>query len=161
MLFLIIFAVSCNSKNEKSKITQTNLVQNNTENKAETVSQQLHFGIAEVSAKLQKQEELTEVDYNCICNFLFNNRDESMSEEIGYQLFEYLKGNKLNNNNLLIYLDKKDSALKEKVLKSLIEVMCIDIGEENYSYEIFIKDFAVFTDSVSAKIAFYECMSNQ
>ena len=60
---LIIFAVSCNSKNRNSKVVSTDFVQNSTERKKDTVSQQLHPNIWEVSEKMEKQEKLTTSDY--------------------------------------------------------------------------------------------------
>jgi hypothetical protein len=158
---LIIFAVSCNSKNRNSKVVSTDFVQNSTERKKDTVSQQLHPNIWEVSEKMEKQEKSTTSDYDCICDFLLNNNDESKSEELGYILFEYLKNKPLNNSAFLSYLSKKETYQKEKFLTALIQIMCIDIGEENYSYGAFVKDFDMFSNSTSAKKAFNECMSNQ
>jgi hypothetical protein len=153
---LILFIVSCNSKNGR-KVVSSDFVQ--TENNKTAYSQQPQPDISNVSKKMQKQEKLTSPDYDCICGFLFNNSDESKSEEIGYQLFEYLKNNQLNNTAFLSYLNGKDT--KEKVIKSLIQIMCIDIGEEKYTYDTFIKDFEMFSNSISAKNAFNECMRNQ
>lgn len=155
---LILFIVSCNSNNG-SKVTPTDFVQTETENNKTAISQQPQPDISNVSEKMQKQEKLTSPDYDCICDFLFNNTDESISEEIGYQLFEYLKGKSLNNTAFSSYLNGKDK--KEKVLTALIQAMCIDIGEENYTYDTFIKDFEMFSNSSSAKNAFNECMGNQ
>lgn len=160
MFFLILFIVSCNGKN-KSKVVATNVVQKEMDCKKDTVSSQSHSDIFAVSAKMEKQEKLTETDYACICDFLFNNNDESKSEEIGYRLFEYLKGNQSNNSAFVLYLNSKDVSFQSKVQNALVQIMCIDIGEENYTYETFIKDFAMFKNSVSAKNAFNECMSNQ
>lgn len=80
---------------------------------------------------------------------------------MGYILFEYLKNKPLNNRAFLSYLSSKDDSQKEKFLILLIQIMCIDIGEENYSYDTFVKDFDMFSNSSSAKKAFNECMSNQ
>jgi len=110
---------------------------------------------------MQKNNKLTKYDYDCICDFLSNNSDESKSEELGYILFEYLKNKPLNNSAFLSYLSKKGTSQKEKFLTALIQIMCIDIGEENYSYGTFVKDFDIFNNSSSAKKAFNECMGNQ
>lgn len=110
---------------------------------------------------MQKNNKLTTADYDCICDFLLNNNDESKSEELGYILFEYLKNKPLNNRAFLSYLSRKENSQKEKFLTALIQIMCIDIGEENYSYDTFIKDFDMFSNSSSAKKAFNDCMSNQ
>lgn len=117
--------------------------------------------IATVTNKMQKQEKLTEGDYKCICDFLINNNDESKSEEAGYVLFEYLRGNQLRNSAFASYLNKKDVSYRERVFNNLIQIMCIDLGEENYSYDAFVKDFSLFRNNVSAKKIFDQCMSNQ
>jgi hypothetical protein len=158
MISLIFFIVSCNSKNE-TKVASSRFVENET-NK-ELIDKQPSSDILKVSIKMQKQEKLTKSDYDCICNYLLNDNDESESEGIGYSLFEYLKGNYSNNNNFISYLNEKEVSYKEKVQSALVEIMCIDIGYENYSYDAFIKNFGVFKNSDSAKKTFKECMSNQ
>ena len=155
---LILFIVSCNSKN-KNKVASTDFVQTETDSNQATINQQSQSVIWEVSEKMQRQEKLKNSDYDCICDFLFNNTDESASEEIGYQLFKFLKGNSLNNSAFLSYLNGKET--KKKVLKALIGQMCIDIGEEYSSYKAFIKDFTMFDNSISLKNAFDECLRNK
>lgn len=160
LIVLILFIVSCSGKNE-SKVVSTNVIQTQTQKDKKPVFKQPKSDISNVSEKMQKHEKLINADYDCICDFLFNNNDEAKSEEIGYQLFEYLKGKSSNNSAFMSYLNEKESTLKEKVLTALIQIMCIDIGEENYSYDIFVKDFPLFKNSVSARKTFNECMSNQ
>ena len=163
---LMFFIASCNKKGE-SKITATELVQPKiiveeliTTQKEENKDEQ-QSDILELYKRMQKHEKLTNTDYDFICDFLENNTDESLSEGMGYELFEYLKGNLSNNNAFVSYLNEKDVSFKEKVQKALVQIMCIDIGEGNYSYDTFVKDFDMFKNSVSAKNAFKECMSNQ
>lgn len=157
---LMLFTVSCSSKKE-GKVGSPNFTKNEVVKKKEVVVKQSHSNITEVSMKMQKQKKLTEADYICICNFLLNNKDESQSEEIGYCLFEYLKGKELNNSAFISFLNKKDISFKEKVECALVQIMCIDIGEDNYSYNKFIEDFSMFKNSPFAMKVFNECMSNQ
>jgi hypothetical protein len=160
LLALMLFIVSCNGKSG-SKVVSTDFVQTETENRVTAISKQPQSDISNVSEKMQKQKKLTNPDFDCICDFLFNNNDESKSEEIVYQLFDYLKGKPLNNSDFISYLNEKGSPLKEKALTALIQIMCIDIGEENYSYDNFIKDFYLFNNNAFAKKAFNECMGDQ
>jgi hypothetical protein len=153
---LIPSIVSCNVKNENKVVSIDYVLQD-----TNSINQQSHLNILDVSKKMQEQNKLAEIDYDCICDFLFNNSDESISEEIGYQLFEYLQSKTLHNTAFISYLNVKESTLRESVLVALIQAMCIDIGEENYSYDTFIKDFDMFRNSAAAKKTFEECMNNQ
>ena len=162
VIFALILVVSCNGNNGKKVVSTDFLKKEKTKNKTAVIQQSPRaVDISEVSVKVQKHKELTKSDYDSICDFLSNNNDESKSEEMGYVLFEYLKNKPLNNRAFLSYLSRKENSQKEKFLTALIQIMCIDIGEENYSYDIFIKDFDMFSNSSSAKKAFNECMSNQ
>jgi hypothetical protein len=114
---------------------------------------------------MYKQEKLTEADYAIICNIL-PYADASLAESIGGSLFNCMKNNILSNNAFLSYLNKKETSYKEKILYEAAFIMCLDIqGEkylnEKYSYDIFIKDFPMFSNSVSAKEAFDRCMDSQ
>lgn len=161
-IFALILVVSCNGNNSKN-VVSTDLVEKEKPNNKTTIVKHSPrvVDISGVSVKMQKNNKLTTLDYDCICDFLSNNSDESKSEELGYILFEYLKNKPLNNSAFLSYLSKKGTSQKEKLLIALIQIMSIDIGEENYSYDTFIKDFNLFGNSSSAKKAFNECMSNQ
>ena len=161
-IFALILVVSCDGNNSKN-VVSTDLVEKEKPNNETTIVKHSPrvVDISGVSVKMQKNNKLTTLDYDCICDFLSNNSDESKSEEPGYILFEYLKNKPLNNSAFLSYLSKKGTSQKEKLLTALIQIMCIDIGEENYSYGAFVKDFDMFSNSTSAKKAFNECMSNQ
>lgn len=162
VIFALILVVSCNGNNSKKVVSTDFVKKQNTNVKTVAIKQSPRaVDISAVSVKMQKYKELTKSDYDCICDFLLNNNDESKSEEMGYILFEYLKNKPLNNRTFLSYLSRKENSQKEKFLTALIQIMCIDIGEENYSYDTFIKDFNMFSNSSSAKKAFNECMSNQ
>jgi hypothetical protein len=154
-IFALILVVSCNGTNSK-KVISTDFIEKEKPNIETAIVQQSPHVVdtSEVSVKMQKNNKLTTSDYNCICDFLLNNNDESKSEELGYILFEYLRNKPLNNSAFLSYLSKKETTQKEKFLTALIQIMCIDIGEEDYSYGTFIKDFNMFSNSPSAKKSF-------
>lgn len=129
---------------------------------SDTIEQSLCIvDITRISSNMQNNNILTTTELDSICNFLINNNNESKSEELGYILFEYLRNKPNNNRTFLSYLSQKDSSQKDMLLTSLIQIMCIDIGEENYTFDAFVKDFNIFKDSHSAKKAFYNCMGNQ
>jgi hypothetical protein len=163
-IFFILFTVSCNGKN-KNKVATANVAQKEMDCKKDTVSKQSHFDIFAVSAKMEKQEKLTETDYSCICDFLFDIFDKGKNieggEGIGYCIFEYFKNNPSNNISFMLYLNNKDTSFQDKIQKWLVQIMCIDISEENYTYDTFVKDFDMFQNSVSAKNAFNDCIENQ
>lgn len=110
--------------------------------------------------KVKVKNELVDSDYELIGNFLNTNVDESKSEEFGYQLYEYFKGNQSHNLSLVNYLKNKDDNFKNDFLSKLIQLMCIDIGDDNYSYDKLIKDFIVFKDNAHVKKTFEECTGN-
>lgn len=162
VIFALILVVSCNGNNGKKVVSTDFLKKEKTKNKTAVIQQSPRtVDIWEVSEKMSKQEKLKEADYDCICNFLLKEESVEGGEGIGYRLFEYLKNKPLNNRAFVSYLSRKEDSQKEKFLTALIQIMCIDIGEENYSYDTFIKDFNMFSNSSSAKKAFNECMSNQ
>lgn len=117
--------------------------------------------ISMVVKKMENHGQLNDVDYIIINGYLLNNKDESSSEGVGYTLFEYLKGNKLANDGYVAILNKKDSAYKEKILEKLIQIMCIDLGDEKYTYEKLISDFSLFKESNAAQKALKTCMDNK
>jgi hypothetical protein len=177
---LTFFIVSCNTTNKNDDTTMS-FIQTETKTKTEdTVIKQSYSDMQEISEEMQEQEELTEIDtvlqkmyeqkklteadYAIICNIL-PYADASLAESIGGSLFNYLKNNRLNNASFLSYLDKKEALFKEKTLYELVFIMCLDIQDEKYldekySYDIFIKNFDMFKNSVSAKEAFDKCMNN-
>jgi hypothetical protein len=129
VIIALILVVSCNGNNSK-KVVSTDFIEKEKPNIETAINQQSPraVDISEVSVKMQKNSKLTTSDYDCICDFLLNNNDESKSEELGYILFEYLKNKPLNNSAFLSYLSKKETSQKEKFLTALIQIMCIDIA---------------------------------
>lgn len=167
---LLCFNVACNtdSNKERSNLSDTMIVpsthssvdsnQNIIQNEAELSGK---FDISDVVSRMRGKKELSEGDYITLDDFLLKNTDEAKSEEVGYVLFEHLRKNKSKNNSFLQHLSKKEKVFRDTILKELIQIMCIDLGEENYLYENFVNDFELFKNSISAKKAFKACMENQ
>lgn len=166
---LLCYNVACNTDSNKvsSNLSDTMIVSSthsvdsnkNIINKKAELSDKLDISI--VVSRMHDKKELSEGDYITLYDFLLKNTDESKSEEVGYTLFEYLRKNKSKNNSFLQHLSKKEKAFKDTIMKELIQIMCIDLGEENYLYENFVNDFELFKNSISAKKAFKACMDNQ
>ena len=108
--------------------------------------------------KLKRKIELTDKNYQSISRFLLKNKNEAMSEEIGYLLFKVLKRDSKTNNNYLSFLTKKGNKYKELILSNLIQIMCIDLGESEYTYRKLINDFVIFKGSMSAEKTFNSCV---
>lgn len=170
MCFGLLLSTSCQNEDNSKQATKaldTVPVQNKEvmqpDNKNENVSEKkgtATAGILSIENKMRDKKKLGEADYIGIDNFLKNNADESSSEEFGYTLFEYLKKNKSNNISFLNFIIRKKREDQNIFLHKLIKVMCIDIGEENYSYENFIKDFELFNNNESAKKSLKDCTGN-
>ena len=111
--------------------------------------------------KLKKKTKLIEKDYQDISNFLIKNKNESMSEEVGYLLFEFFKENEVANKEYLTFLSKKDRTYKEHVLSELIQMMCVDLEDDGYTYKKLINDFSMFKGSIAAQQSFIKCVDNQ
>jgi len=162
-IFLILFFVSCNGRSG-NKVIPKDSAQNEVSNSkvvtTDSVQDDVDTTLIRVYEKMGKMEKLTDPDYDYICDFLLNNRDESLTEGMGYYLFKYLKNNQINNSAFESYLNGKEVPYRKKINRALVQVMCIDIGEGNYTYSTFIKDFSMLKNSVSAKNAFYECLKN-
>jgi hypothetical protein len=113
-----------------------------------------------VEKKMKNKAILNEVDYGIIGKFLTQNKDESISEGVGMSLYEYLQGNESANEGYVSFLNKKDNVYKEKVLGKLIDIMCIDLGEDKYTYDKLTSDFSVFKGSNAAQKALNTCIAN-
>ncbi|OQP59757.1 hypothetical protein A3860_36370 [Niastella vici] len=113
-----------------------------------------------VEEKMKNKAVLNDVDYAIIGKFLTQNKDESLWEGVGMTLYEYLPGNRSANEGIDAYLNKKGNTYKEKVLGKLIETMCIDLGEDKYTYDKLISDFPLFKGSNAAQKALNTCIAN-
>jgi hypothetical protein len=118
------------------------------------------FDISTVLEKMRIQKELLHTDYESINNFVLLNIDESKSEEFGYTFYEYFRKNKRNNKSFIDFLNKQEKNYQETLLLGLINIMCLDLGEENYNYNRLIKDFEFFKNSKSVKNALNDCIGN-
>lgn len=123
--------------------------------------QSIDSNISSIIEKMKRKNQLFEKDYYIISEFLLNNKDESLAEEVGYALFAYLKGSRSRNSEFLSALSKKGSAYGDSVLVSLVEIMCIDLGEDKYTYEHAIEDFSLFKNNEAVRRAFKSCMDNK
>ena len=166
IIFLCFFLLSCSGFLEPSKsslISKINSTAYDTSSgEIQIVFDQLkNNSISSILLKMKKQSNLSNSDYSTICNFILTNHNESLSEEVGYNLYSYLKGIKIRNNNFRSFLQTKDSAFKARVLVALVEIMCIELGEDHNKYEKIISDFSILKGNNSALKALKFCINNQ
>lgn len=160
LLFLTLFLLaSCYVKNKSEAGVSDNVLDDHLENRDTSIS--VITSISDVVEKMQAKNHLSVTDFAIVDTFLLENTDESASEEVGYALFEYLKADSVNNQAFKSYLSQKRNSYRALILRHLIEIMCIDLGEENYHYNKFLKDFPLFENDSSAKQIFENCTSNQ
>jgi hypothetical protein len=113
-----------------------------------------------VVTKMDNHAALDNADYNIIDRYLLYNHDEDGSEGIGYSMYNYLKGNKPANEGYFYFLNNKGIAFKEKIFPKLINLMCIDIADDKYTYEKLVSDFSLFKESNAAEKALKTCIVN-
>jgi len=113
-----------------------------------------------VEEKMKNKAALNDVDYGIIGKFLTQNKDESISEGIGSSLYDYFQRNASANDGYVAFLNKKDNAYREKVLGKFIDMMCIDLGEDKYTYDKLLSDFPLFKGSNAAEKALKTCIAN-
>lgn len=111
--------------------------------------------------KIKGRESLNSEEYAIISKYALENNDEAASEEIGYLLFQYFRNDKKKNDEFILFLGKEPKAYQIELLNKLVELMCIDFGEEKYTYERLVIDFQFFDKQVTTKAVFNACMENQ
>jgi len=111
--------------------------------------------------KLRNKVSLDSIDYEGLVNFLNKNNDESESEEVGYLLYQFLNGNEQYNRSFEKFLSTKDVSIRDSILSSLIKILCLDLGEDNYTYQRLIKDFPLFKGNDASKSEFKNCMDSE
>jgi len=106
--------------------------------------------------KLDKGHDFSSQDYIYLLKLIKTNTDESLSEGLGYSLFNFLKDNKSRNSRMKIIIDSTESKQNESFLTNLIDLMSIDLCDDNnYSSEDLIKHFPIF-DGNKKVIQYYE-----
>jgi hypothetical protein len=111
--------------------------------------------------KLRNKVSLDSIDYEGLVSFLITNNDESQSEEVGYLLYQFLNGNEQYNRSFEKFLSTKDAIIRDSILSSLIKILCLDLGEDNYTYQRLIKDFPLFKGNDASKSEFKNCMDSE
>jgi len=111
--------------------------------------------------KLRNKVSLDSIDYEGLVSFLNSNNDESQSEEVGYLLYQFLNGNEQYNRSFKNFLSTKKASIRDSILVSLIQILCLDLGEDNYTYQRLIKDFPIFRGNDVSKSEFKNCMDSE
>lgn len=111
---------------------------------------------------LENKGSFSDNDYSSLFKNLESN-DESTSEGLGYLIFDYFYKDKEKCKNLKKYLETLEKNQRDKNLKLLIKIMCLEITVNEYkNLNSFSKDFNfVPNEDDSLKNTFEECLSNQ
>lgn len=113
--------------------------------------------IAVVLDKMRGKKHLTDFDYQIICEFLQNNNDEALAEEVGYTFYEFFKLNVAENSKFKDYIYELKN--KKQILIALVQIMCLDLGEDNYNRQKLQKDYPIFNGEIEALQSFEQCIS--
>ena len=170
LLFLILFFLnSC--KDEKTK--KDNLKFKN-QNVVENKEQENVFLIVYDSIKKTKSksfEILTDNFFNnkkpnikyyaLFCNFcLNNNKDESLSEEFSLNTFELFKNNKTKSDILIKYIYQLKEKERDTILTSIVKLMCLDLGDNEYNIERFNADFKALSKNIEVQKTVKKCLDD-
>ena len=116
--------------------------------------------IFSVLGKMGQKQGLIKNDYLLLSKYFLDNNssDESLSEGIGNTLYEYFKKNETENSRFKDYLNKSKNKLQ--VLDALVEIMCVDLGDDNYNTKQLQDDFPIFKGEAKALKSFEQCIAN-
>lgn len=153
--------LSCKGNNlEKSQISLNKNDSLEQVNIKDTVKiNQVSF--TEIISKVENNKDLTDKEYAVLLDSIFVETDEAQSEQNGYLMFTYLIDNSKRCDKVSTQLLSKSQVDRDKILTDLVALMCIDILDEDYDYNGFIKRFKLFDNNKKAEIAFNECLENK
>lgn len=97
--------------------------------------------------------------YALFCNFcLCDNKNESLSEGFALNTFELFKNNKAKSNILLKYIYQLNAEERDAILTSIIKLMCLDLGDNEYNIERFNADFKVLSKNIEVQKTAKKCL---
>lgn len=155
LILLVVSVLSC--------IKRNNTTEGNLYLKNENISKITDSIRTEsVFKKIENDEKLFDKDYKILFNFILNNNDVSLSEQLGLLMFQYFQGQTKRNNDLKSYLIINYSKEENnKILSLMINYMSIDITDNYNSYTKFAVDFPMFPiDNDFTIKVFNECLEN-
>lgn len=152
---LLILLYSCNKpiKNDDDrKPTSTNIQEEKMEKK--------EINIDSILVKIENMYLLSDTEYDYLFDY-FKKSDESISEGLGYSLYEYFYKNESTNESLINYLKQKKVDDKEENVIFLLKVMCLEIVLNEYKdYSQLLEDFLFLDNNPTYKKIFEECLEN-
>lgn len=167
-IILFMFLLSCkenkNNQEEKSLVIDS-VTTNNTSYKNEDkqfFDEKKLTSLDDLWKILENKGSFSDNDYSSLFKNLEPN-DESIGEGLGYLIFDYYYKDKEKCKNLKKYLETLEKNQRDKNLKLLIKIMCLEITINEYkNLNSFSKDFSfVPNEDDSLKNTFEECLSNQ
>ena len=116
--------------------------------------------IEEIAKKMSRQDRLNDEDFLILEKYLMYAKDETFAEEVGYNMFNYLKKNEQHNEQFLNYLKKEGRPREDSIVQRMLQIMWIDIGEEYEEFNKCAHDFPLFKNYGVAKGSFSKLRDN-
>jgi hypothetical protein len=99
--------------------------------------------------------------YALFCNFcLYENKDESLSEEFSLYTFELFKKDKTKSEILIKYIYQLKEKERDTILSSVIKLMCLDLGDNEYNIEKFNTDFKSLSKNKEVQKTVKKCLDD-
>ena len=99
--------------------------------------------------------------YALFCNFcLYENKDESLSEEFSLNVFELFKESKEKRNILIKYIYQLKEKERDAILSSTVRLMCLDLGDNGYDIEKFDTDFNALSKNGEVQKSVKKCLDD-
>lgn len=122
-------------------------------------------------SKVKSFEELTDNFFNSkepdiryyalFCSFCIHNKeDESLSEEYSLKTFELFKNNKIKSEKLIKNIYKLNKNDRDAILASIIRLMCLDLGDNEYNLEKFNTDFTTLSKNSKVQETVKKCLDD-
>ena len=150
IIYIIIKGIYHSSYNPQGGVVEINSVQ----------SEMTSLSIEEITKKMSRQDRLNDEDFLIMEKYLMYAKDETFAEEVGYDMFNYLKKNEQHNEQFLNYLKKGGRSRGDSIVQRMLQIMWIEIGEEYEEFDKFAHDFPLFLKNGVAKDSFNKLLDN-
>lgn len=156
----ILFISSCVQKeSNKAKETIVKDTKEEVEIKKEITKKEV-VTIDIILSKLENKHSLSSKEYEILFQNIKRN-DESISEGLGYLLYEYFYRDNDKEENLKDYLSDVNKDERDAMINLLLKSMCLELMVNEYeSFEKVITDFKFIKDNEKNRNTFNICFEN-
>lgn len=98
--------------------------------------------------------------YALYSSYSINYSDESMNENISLYTYEMFTEDKNKSNILLGYIKKLPKSVEDKITVSIVNMMCLDLGDNQYTFDKFLVDFEKLAQNLKARETAKNCIDN-